>query len=35
MVTATVQGQTGTTEMTLNKVGNKWMMDGEEAFGQS
>ena len=34
-VTATVQNQTQTTEMTLNKVGNKWMMAGEEAFGQS
>ncbi|MBM4445024.1 MAG: hypothetical protein FJ020_06955 [Chloroflexi bacterium] len=34
-VTATMQGQTQTTTMTLNKVGNKWMMDGEEAFGQS
>lgn len=34
-VTATIQNQTQTTEMTLNKVGDKWMMSGEEAFGQS
>ena len=34
-VTATMQEQTQTTTMTLNKVGNKWMMNGEEAFGQS
>lgn len=34
-VTATIQDQTQTTTMTLNKVGNKWKMNGEDAFGQS
>jgi len=35
MVSATIQNQTQTQEMTLNKVGNHWKMAGEEAFGQS
>lgn len=34
-VTMTMQEQTQTTTMTLNKVGNKWKMAGEEAFGQA